>query len=149
MKRILFLATACLLFSAPVFAATDAECDATWKQADTNGDGKLMGAEGARYVAAMRVNGKSAPTDGTIDKAAFIENCKADVFATAAVDEGAPLEGANSFTEGQAKDRIFAAGFSDVSGLTKDDKGIWRGTATRDGKSVKVALDYKGNVVSN
>ena len=42
-----------------------------------------------------------------------------------------------------------AAGFSDVSGLTKDDKGIWRGTATKDGKSVKVALDYKGNVVSN
>ena len=36
-----------------------------------------------------------------------------------------------------------------VSALTKDDQGIWRGTATKDGKHVKVAVDYKGNVVAN
>ncbi len=59
------------------------------------------------------------------------------------------MEGANSFTEGQAQDRALAAGFSDVSALQKDDKGIWRGSANKEGKSVKVAVDYKGNVVSN
>jgi putative membrane protein len=32
--------------------------------------------------------------------------------------------------------------------MTKDDKGIWRGTAMKDGTSVKVAVDYKGNVVA-
>ena len=33
--------------------------------------------------------------------------------------------------------------------MTKDQKGIWRGTATKDGKNVNVAVDYKGNVVSS
>ena len=61
----------------------------------------------------------------------------------------APVEGANSFTEDQAKGRITEAGYVGVTGLTLDDKGVWRGTATRDGKSVNVALDYQGNIVAN
>lgn len=56
--------------------------------------------------------------------------------------------GSNSFTEGQAQERIVKAGFSNVSALTKDDSGLWQGTAKHDGKSVHVALDYKGNVTS-
>jgi len=61
---------------------------------------------------------------------------------------GAPVAGANSFTEGQAKSRIESKGFSNVSGLKKDDKGVWRGSAMRDGKSVDVSLDFEGNVVA-
>jgi len=34
----------------------------------------------------------------------------------------APVEGANSFTEGQAKQRIQKAGCADVEDLNKDDK---------------------------
>ena len=60
---------------------------------------------------------------------------------------GAPAAGANSFTEGQAKSRIESAGYSNVSGLTKDKDGIWRGKASKAGKAVDVALDYQGNVV--
>lgn len=119
-----------------------------WKQADANNDGLLSGAEADRYLAWMRVANKTLAGDGAINQAIFLENCKADVFTTVAVDEGAPLEGANSFIEGQAQDRVVAAGFSSVSALTKDDKGIWRGTATKDGKNVNVAVDYKGNVVA-
>jgi hypothetical protein len=61
----------------------------------------------------------------------------------------APVEGANSFTEEQARERIVAAGYSDVTGLVLDDKGVWRGTAMKDGKSANVALDYQGNIVVN
>jgi hypothetical protein len=61
---------------------------------------------------------------------------------------GAPVAGANSFTEGQAKTRIEARGFTNVSGLVKDNAGVWRGTATQAGKSVKVSLDFQGNVVA-
>jgi hypothetical protein len=58
-----------------------------------------------------------------------------------------PLEaGANSFTEGQARSRIEAAGFSNLEGLQKDDSGIWRGRAMRGGQQVEVGLDYRGNV---
>src|SRR3954452_6358697 len=60
----------------------------------------------------------------------------------------APVEGRNSFTEGEAKSKIEKAGFSNVSGLKKDDSGIWRGKAMKNGQSVDVSLDYQGNVVT-
>jgi hypothetical protein len=59
-----------------------------------------------------------------------------------------PQPGANSFTEGQARSRIEAAGFSDVTELQKDDQGIWRGRGMRDGRQVSVALDFTGAVTS-
>ena len=60
---------------------------------------------------------------------------------------GAPAAGANSFTRSEAKSHIEQAGYSNVSRLIKDKNGIWRGTATKDGRNVNVALDYQGNVV--
>lgn len=54
--------------------------------------------------------------------------------------------GANSFTEGQARSRLEDAGFKDVADLKKDDQGIWRAKAQKDGRSVNVGLDYKGNI---
>ena len=61
---------------------------------------------------------------------------------------GTPVAGANSFTESQAKSRIELKGYTNISGLKKDDKGVWRGNAMRDGKSVDVSLDFEGNVVA-
>ena len=148
MKQKLLAAAACLFISGPAFAMTETECADMWLQADANADGTLAVTESERYPAWMRMADKPMAADGTMNEAMFKENCMADVFATAKVDEGAPLEGANSFTEDQAKDRVIAAGMAAPSTLTKDDKGIWRGTATEDGKSMQVAVDYKGNVVA-
>lgn len=64
-------------------------------------------------------------------------------------EPGAPVAGANSFTESQAKARIESRGYTNVTGLKKDDQSIWRGTASKDGKQVTVALDYQGNVVGD
>ncbi len=69
------------------------------------------------------------------------------------VDEGTrtaatPQPGANSFTEGQARSRMEAAGFSNVTELQKDDQGIWRGRGTRNGQQTSVALDFTGAVTS-
>ena len=61
----------------------------------------------------------------------------------------APVPGANSFTEGQAKARIESRGYANVSDLSKDTNGFWRGTAMKDGKPVNVTLDYQGNVTIN
>lgn len=139
--------TSLLALSLPAFAASEAECEKAFVTADANNDGALSETEGRRYYASMRLANKPV-TAGRLEKADFLANCKADVFASAQPAAGAPLEGANSFTEGQAKDRAEAAGFSEVSGLAKDDKGIWRGTAMRGASQVKIAVDYKGNVVS-
>jgi hypothetical protein len=57
--------------------------------------------------------------------------------------------GANSFTEAQARDRLRKHGYAQVSALTKDQDGVWRGSAFRNGHQVHVGLDYKGNILSN
>ena len=64
------------------------------------------------------------------------------------MDKSAPMPGANSFTEAQAKDRMEKAGFTQVNNLKKDDQGIWRASAMQSGKQVNVALDFQGNVVA-
>jgi len=68
---------------------------------------------------------------------------------TSPVDANAPLPGANSFTEGQAKSRLEANGYTNVTGLKKDDNGVWKGTATNAGAQVNVSVDYRGNIVRN
>jgi hypothetical protein len=61
---------------------------------------------------------------------------------------GPLAKGHNSFTKGQAKSRIEKAGYTDVADLDLDADGLWQATATRDGQSVHVALDYKGTVAA-
>jgi len=60
----------------------------------------------------------------------------------------APVAGANSFTEAQAKERIEKAGFTNVSDLVKNKDGIWEGSAMRGEAKVQVSLDFQGNVVA-
>jgi putative membrane protein len=60
---------------------------------------------------------------------------------------GAPVPGANSFTEGEARSRIQDKGFTQVTDLSLDSQGIWRGKGMKNGQSVDVAMDYQGNVV--
>jgi putative membrane protein len=62
--------------------------------------------------------------------------------------EAVPLEGANSFTENQARDRMVDAGYTDVGALQKDNQGVWRADAKKGGTAVSVAVDFKGNVTS-
>jgi hypothetical protein len=70
------------------------------------------------------------------------------VNTTGANNSERPVAGANSFTEGQAKSRLESNGYGNVSELKKDDNGVWRGKAMKDGKSVSVSLDFQGNVVA-
>lgn len=65
--------------------------------------------------------------------------------ATTNADAPQPAHGANSFSRGEARRRIESHGFQKVSGLRKDSNGVWRGTGMKDGASVQVWLDYKGN----
>ena len=144
---ILVAAMAATSVALPAYAASDADCQAMWTKADTNKDGVLSDAEAMRYAAAMRVRDAKMPADGKLTQAAFMDACKSDVYATPPPDAGAPLKGANSFTQGQATDRAIAHGGTDVGPLVKDDNGVWRGPAKQDGKAAQVAVDYKGNVV--
>ena len=81
--------------------------------------------------------------------AALAQTSGATTQGTAPPTQGhaALAHGRNSFTQRQAANRIAKAGFTDVSGLKKDNQGVWRGTAQKDGSKVDVSLDYKGDVV--
>jgi hypothetical protein len=142
------IAACCIALPGAAFAASEADCAAQWKSADGNGDGVLVGPEAERYLAYYRIRAQVTPTDGRIDQKTFMQACESDVFMAKSPEAGAPIKGANSFTEAQAKDRATAAGLTSVSSLVKDGDGIWRGTAMKDGKSTKIAVDFKGNVVS-
>jgi hypothetical protein len=91
-------------------------------------------------VLALATGAASAQTNSPAPPAVVHGN--ADSHTTAA-----PVAGKNSFTETQAKERLENHGYSSVSALKKDDQSVWRGTATKDGKSVGVAVDYQGNIV--
>lgn len=149
MKRLLLIACAVgTLASTSAMAMTGAECAAAWTKADGNSDGTLSDNEASRYFAALRVANKTVP-DGKLTNASFTEHCKAGLFKSAAVEAGAPLSGANSFTESQAKDRAMATGLTNISALVKDASGVWRGTGSDGSKVMKVAVDFRGNVVTN
>jgi hypothetical protein len=60
----------------------------------------------------------------------------------------APAAGANSFSKDQARGRFAKAGYGAISALAKDKDGVWRAKANHHGKTVSVALDYKGNVTA-
>lgn len=58
-------------------------------------------------------------------------------------------EGSENLSEDEAKRRIEAKGYINVTALAKDKRGIWRGDATmKDGRTVDVILDLEGNIYS-
>ncbi|WP_395332103.1 hypothetical protein WBP06_04070 [Novosphingobium sp. BL-8H] len=58
----------------------------------------------------------------------------------------ATAKGHNSFTESQARGRLAKAGYTNIGPLAQNENGVWQGKATKGGKTVTVALDYKGNI---
>lgn len=127
-------------------AMTAEDCQTRYTSLDTSNHGYVLENEAPAYFAFYRVGNKQV-ADGKLAKDVFLKDCTSGYYEMAKLDDGAPLSGANSFTETQAKDRILSHGGSAVSTLKKDDTGIWRGTATMEGAQQNVAVDYKGNVV--
>jgi hypothetical protein len=100
----------------------------------------LLIAAALAFVAAGAVAQTPPAKDGPQNSAVNTQNS-----SNRMVDS--PVKGANSFTQGEAKSRIEKMGFANVSDLKKDDHGVWRGKAMKNGQRVDVSLDYQGNVV--
>lgn len=128
-------------------AMTADQCGAQFMDLDRDTNGNLSELEAPQVYARARIDGTTIAGDG-MTRDIYLNSCLQNAYVRPTPDEGAPLEGANSFTEEQARDRAIAWGLMNVEGLKQDDKGIWRGTAMMDGKSTSVAVDFKGNVVT-
>ena len=160
-KTILFSTAFAIAFAPAAFAQATApvtpapetmppvaiDCDADFATLDADGNGYLSEAEAQRAYARSRVDGTTLSDEG-ISKEQYNVLCGSPAWVENTPEEGSPFEGANSFTEEQARDRAVAWNVTQVSALTKDDKGIWRGAGMVDGAQVSVAIDYKGNVVT-
>ena len=90
----------------------------------------------ASSAALAQTNAKPANTDANTPAVATPDT----------KNPNAPVAGANSFTEDQARKRITEAGYTAVTGLMKDAQGVWRGKASKGGASTDVSLDFQGNV---
>ena len=124
------------------------DCEAQFTALDTDANGYLSETEAPREFARTRVNEGTPDAEG-IGKDAMLAQCGDAQWAQYQPDEGAPLEGANSFTEEQARDRAMSWNVTEVSPLVLDDKGIWRGVGKMDAAEVDVAVDFKGNVITS
>jgi hypothetical protein len=107
--------------------------------AQTPAPGNSSGAPGTPNPAGQQYDTGKASASGNDNQAVVTTGANADQ----------PAKGANSFTRHEAAKRIASKGYSGVANLKKDRNGVWRGTATKDGQSVQVWLDYKGNVGQN
>ncbi|MDB5377971.1 MAG: hypothetical protein JWR00_2417 [Rubritepida sp.] len=57
-----------------------------------------------------------------------------------------PFASTIQLTESQARSRIEETGYTQVSDLRIDERGLWRGRASRNGDPREVSLDDQGNL---
>lgn len=103
----------------------------------------------AALLAACGNGDNAAPESGPVEGPAVSSseaprNPAVDTADTS--QQGALTPGANSFTEGQAREAIEKQGYTDVGALSQNEQGVWSATATREGAQSTVSVDYKGVV---
>ena len=82
--------------------------------------------------------------------AAFAQDAKQPTNPpTAQTQPVTPTTPIAAIAETQAKARIEAQGFTDVSELKKDAQGMWNAKALKDGKAVQLSLDARGQVTQH
>jgi len=108
------------------------------------GTGRVMG-NGTTTVTRPGTGTGSGIVDRNTGKAAAGGQDNQAV-ATTNANASQPAHGANSFTMGEARGRIASEGYQNVADLHKDNQGVWRGKAMKNGAQVNVWLDYKGNI---
>jgi putative membrane protein len=131
--------------------SSHADAVSLFEQYAKDGDNATLKAFAQETLPTLKMHKEMIEKIGTpgTDSSSAANSTTPAVKTTDTPSPSAPVPGANSFTEDQAKDRIEDAGYSNVSKLTKDDQGIWRGKASKDGKNITIALDYQGNIVAD
>ena len=57
--------------------------------------------------------------------------------------------GMNPLSQADATKKLTASGFKELEGLSLDGQGVWRGTATANGKRVSVGIDPQGDILAH
>jgi hypothetical protein len=97
----------------------------------------------ALVVGALLLAAACNPNADTDNPAVATDNAAAERAADA------PSQGANSFTEDQARQRLADNGYTSPGPLMQAADGTWRGQATINGETADVVVDYQGNVTTS
>ena len=97
-------------------------------------------------LAAGLAFGSTAEAQTTVPTATTTAPRAADRSASAVVPAAQLETGSNSYTEGQARSRMEANGFTAINNLRKDDNGFWRATATHGSSFGDLAMDFQGRI---
>ncbi|MGI4745596.1 MAG: hypothetical protein ACRYGI_20705 [Janthinobacterium lividum] len=106
----------------------------------------MVGALLADGNSAVAQTGKTPSIPSMSHDQAAAEGNNNQAVATTSANAIRPAKESNSFTHNQAKHRMEAGGFSNISDLKKDKDGVWRAKAKKSGSPAEPWLDYKGNV---
>ncbi|MBQ0710395.1 MULTISPECIES: hypothetical protein [unclassified Ochrobactrum] len=105
---------------------------------------------GALVIVPAIGNAQDATTPNTPSTNAPAPNANAPTSATPTThDDKAPDAGQNSFTEQQANERFTKAGYTGVSNLKLNDKGLWEASAMKGTETFMLTLDADGNVTAH
>lgn len=162
MQRMLLLTMALVSFSLPVSAQTPRDCGSLWKEADVDSNGTLTKEEDVRgYTDALLAQKFTTAEPGKVSRDEFMMYCEGSLARSSAgarqhkgnegpIDRGKGdmTPGLIPFPKNEARQRLEANGFRELSELQLDEKGIWRGQATASGKRVQVAVDVQGEIIA-
>ncbi len=87
-----------------------------------------------RAVTIMAVAASGLSASAFAEPAKPVEQPQADHSASLKSQSGAQ----------EARQHLLKQGYTNVSELAKDEDGRWTGTATKDGKTIFVAIDLRG-----
>lgn len=112
-------------------------------------DGQVDGIDGPATQAAMRLyqQSQNLPQSGQLDSATAAAMHLSTRTATETANT--PMADGSRMTEAEARRLIEGQGFTNITGLYRDDSAVWRGVATRGGKTGEVAINAQGQVVTN
>lgn len=154
---------ASLVLASGASAQAPRDCGSLWKEADSDANGTLTSEEDRRgYLDAFLITGNRPLEPGKLSRDEFMVYCEGSVDRTSAgtrqhkgpegpIDRGKGdlTPGLIPFPKDEAVRRLAALGYRDVGALVLDAKGIWRTTATMNGKTVQVAIDVQGEVLAS
>jgi len=146
MTKLLLVSAAVLTFS---LTAATAQTPLSTQTAPSTPGNSAPGATSVTPMQGVSPSTGVTPGTGVVDRntgTAAASGDRNQAVTTTTANAPEPARGASSYTESQARGRLEEKGFTAVTGLVKDDDGVWRGTAQKGGTAAQVWMDYKGNI---
>jgi hypothetical protein len=133
---------------AQVPVISERDCRSLFQRADANNDGVLTSGESTIYIAALKKQGRPAPSDESLSQDAFLEACLAGAFSEISLAPASPSDekAADGLDEAQVRAVVEQGGYRDLRNLQRSADGRWQAEAVKDGESIRISIDRLGQI---